>query len=108
MYRNLYMLNLNFISMGNILNMEITTYTAFRQHLKSFLDKVLASRSPLFVTRSNGEDVVVLSKADYDSMQETFYLLKSPKNAARLLDAIEDQQKGKSLPILTYIKRGRS
>ncbi|SEA76002.1 type II toxin-antitoxin system Phd/YefM family antitoxin [Pedobacter hartonius] len=81
--------------MRNVLNMEITTYTAFRQHLKSFLDKVLASRSPLFVTRSNGEDVVVISKADYDSMQETFYLLKSPKNAARLLDAIENHQKGK-------------
>jgi antitoxin YefM len=75
--------------------MEITTYTAFRQHLKSFLDKVLVSHSPLFVTRSNGDDVVVISKADYDSMQETFYLLKSPKNAARLLDAIAEQENGK-------------
>ena len=75
--------------------MEITTYTEFRQHLKSFLDKVLASRSPLFVTRANGEDVVVMSKADYDSMEETFYLLKSPKNATRLLDSIEDYKDGK-------------
>ena len=86
---------LNPIFMENILSMEITTYTAFRQHLKSFLDKVLASRSPLFVTRANGEDVVVMSKADYDSMEETFYLLKSPKNAARLLASIEDYDKGK-------------
>ena len=70
--------------------MEITTYTAFRQHLKSFLDKVITEHSPLFVTRANGEDVVVISKSDYESMQETFYLLKSPRNAARLLDGIQE------------------
>jgi len=74
--------------------MEITTYTAFRQRLKSFLDQVFVSHSPLFVTRAKGQDVVVLSKADYESMQETFYLLKSPKNAARLLKGIEDYEKG--------------
>lgn len=70
--------------------MEIATYTAFRQHLKTFLDKVIAEHSPLFVTRANGEDVVVLSKSDYESMQETFYLLKSPRNAARLLEGIQE------------------
>ena len=74
--------------------MEITTYTNFRQNLKSFLDKVFTSHSPLFVSRSNGEDVVVLSKSDYESMQETFYLLKSPKNAARLLKGIAEYEKG--------------
>lgn len=74
--------------------MEITTYTNFRQNLKSFLDKVFTNHSPLFVTRSNGEDVVVLSKSDYESMQETFHLLKSPANAARLLKGIEEYEKG--------------
>lgn len=72
----------------------ITTYTDFRQQLKSYLDKVRNSHSPLFVTSANGEDVVVLSKSDYESMEETFYLLKSPKNAARLLQGIEDYEKG--------------
>ncbi|WP_207532863.1 type II toxin-antitoxin system Phd/YefM family antitoxin [Desertivirga arenae] len=76
--------------------MQITTYTAFRQHLKSFLDKVLAEHSPLFVTRANGEDVVVLSKSDYERMQETFYLLKSPKNAARLLEGIQELERGEA------------
>ena len=74
--------------------MQVTTYTAFRQHLKSFLDGVRKTHSPLFVTRPNGEDVVVLSKADYESMEETFYLLKSPANASRLLKGIEDHEKG--------------
>jgi antitoxin YefM len=74
--------------------MEITTYTNFRKHLKTFLDNVLANHTPLFVTRAKGEDVVILSKADYESMQETFYLLQSPKNAARLLSGIEEYEKG--------------
>lgn len=74
--------------------MNITTYTKFRQHLKLFLDQVLTNHAPLYVTRANGEDVVVLSKADYDSMQETFYLLKSPANATRLLKGIEAYEKG--------------
>lgn len=74
--------------------MEITSYSNFRQNLKSYLDKVLKEPAPLFVTRTNGEDVVVLSKVDYESMQETFHLLKSPTNAARLLKGIEEYEKG--------------
>lgn len=72
----------------------ITTYTNFRQQLKTYLDKVRNSHSPLFVTSANAEDVVVLSKSDYESMEETFYLLKSPKNAVRLLQGIDDYEKG--------------
>ncbi|NMM48526.1 type II toxin-antitoxin system Phd/YefM family antitoxin [Marinigracilibium pacificum] len=76
--------------------MEITTYSNFRQNLKSFLEKVLSSHSPLFVTRSKGEDVVVISKADYESMQETLYLLSSSKNAERIYKGLEEfkNQKG--------------
>jgi len=74
--------------------MEITTYSNFRRNLKSFLDLVLTTRSPLFVARSKGEDVVVLSKSDYESMQETLYLLSSSKNAHRLFRGIEEFEKG--------------
>jgi antitoxin YefM len=74
--------------------MQVTTYTTFRQQLKSFLDKVRNNHIPLYVTSANGEDVVVLSKSDYESMEETFYLLKSPANAARLLKSIEDYENG--------------
>jgi antitoxin YefM len=74
--------------------MQVTTYTAFRQKLKSYLDKVRTNHTPLYVTSANNEDVVVLSKSDYESMEETFYLLKSPANAARLLKSIEDYQNG--------------
>ncbi|MCP9756419.1 type II toxin-antitoxin system prevent-host-death family antitoxin [Lacihabitans sp. CCS-44] len=70
-------------------------YSSFRQDLKAFLDKVNLSHSPLIVTRAKGEDVVVMSKADFDSMEETFYLLKSPKNAERLLRSIAQLEQGK-------------
>lgn len=73
--------------------MEITTYSNFRQHLKSFLDKVFIDHTPLFVTRANGEDVVVLSKTDYESLTETLHLLSSPKNAERLMKGIEEYEK---------------
>ncbi|MCB0497951.1 MAG: type II toxin-antitoxin system prevent-host-death family antitoxin [Cyclobacteriaceae bacterium] len=64
-------------------------------NLKAFMDKVLTTRAPLYVTRSKGEDVVVLSKEEYESMMETFHLLSSPKNAERLLQAIKEDKEGK-------------
>ena len=74
--------------------MEITSYSNFRKNLKIFMDNVFTSRAPLFVTRSNGEDIVVLSKEDYDGMQETLHLLSSPKNAQRLKESLEEYTKG--------------
>jgi antitoxin YefM len=68
--------------------------TNFRQQLKSYLDKVRNDHEPLVVTGANAEDVVVISKTDYESMEETFYLLKSPANAARLLKGIQDYENG--------------
>lgn len=77
-----------------IYSMEITTYSKFRQNLKTFMDRVFDSKSPLFVTRANGEDVVVISKEEYDGMQDTLHLLSSPKNAQRLMESIEEYEKG--------------
>jgi len=73
----------------------ITTYSDFRQKLKTYLDEVFKSNSPLFVTRTKGENIVVLSESDYESIMETFYLLRSPKNAERLQRSIEQYQQGK-------------
>lgn len=73
----------------------ITTYSDFRLKLKSYLDKVFQSNTPLHVTRTKGENIVVLSESDYESLMETFYLLKSPKNAERLLRAVDQYKAGK-------------
>lgn len=83
-----------FVQHHYLCKMEITTYSNFRQNLKSFMDKVFDSKSPLYVTRSNGEDVVVISKEDYEGMQETLHLLSSPKNAQRLKESLEEFERG--------------
>ncbi|WP_257667964.1 type II toxin-antitoxin system Phd/YefM family antitoxin [Parapedobacter tibetensis] len=73
----------------------ITTYSDFRQKLKTYLDQVFKSNSPLHITRTKGENIVVLSESDYESIMETFYLLRSPKNAERLQRAVTQYQQGK-------------
>ncbi len=77
--------------------MQITTYSNFRQNLKVFLDNVFVNHDPLFVTRTNGEDVVVLSKNDYESLIETLHLLGNPNNAKRLMDSIKEFEEGKGI-----------
>jgi antitoxin YefM len=77
--------------------MEVTSYSKFRENMKSFLDDVVNDSRPLYVTRANGEDVVVLSKSDYEGLQETYYLMSSPKNAERLLEAIKDLDEGRGV-----------
>jgi antitoxin YefM len=75
--------------------MEITTFSDFRQNMKAYFEQVLKMGKPLFIKRPKGNDVVLLSKSEYNSMQETFHLLKSPGNARRLSDAIEADQADK-------------
>ncbi len=71
----------------------ITTFSNFRQKLKMYLDEVSKSKT-LFVMRTNGANVVVMSGSDYESIMETFHLLKSPKNAERLQQAISQYENG--------------
>ncbi|MEL7148995.1 MAG: type II toxin-antitoxin system prevent-host-death family antitoxin [Bacteroidota bacterium] len=77
--------------------MEITTYSNFRKNLKALMDKVFESRSPLFVKRANGEDMVLLSLEEYNSMQETLHLLHSPRNAQRLNESLKELANGDGL-----------
>lgn len=74
--------------------MKEITFTAFSQQLKSYFDDVTSTNEPICISYKDGKKVVILSKSDYDSMEETFYLLKSPNNAMRLLKGIEDYEKG--------------
>lgn len=72
--------------------MQIATLTDFRKNMKEYFESIFNLRTPLFITRPKGKDMVVMSKDEYESMQETFHLLKSPRNAERLLTAIEKDQ----------------
>lgn len=72
--------------------MDITTYTDFRQNMRAYIEKVFFLRKPLFISRPKGKDMVLISKEEYTSMQETLHLLQSPKNAERLLMALKQDQ----------------
>ena len=59
------------------------------------MDKVCADHAPVIITRDHDESVVLLSLEDYESLEETAYLMRSPANAKRLLEAIDALESGK-------------
>jgi antitoxin YefM len=85
--------------------MKAITYTAARESLASTMDSVCLDHDPVIITRNRDQAVVMMSLEDYESLQETAYLLRVPANARRLLDSIAELKRGegvsKSLSELT-------
>ena len=77
--------------------MNAITYTAARENLASTMDRVCLDHDPVIITRNRDQAVVMLSLDDYESLQETAYLLRSPANAKRLLNSIESLDSGKGI-----------
>jgi antitoxin YefM len=75
--------------------MKAITYTAARESLASTMDEVCRDRAPVIITRKRDQAVVMVSLEDYESLEETAHLLRSPANARRLLTAIESLARGK-------------
>ena len=65
-----------------------TTYTALRENLASYLDGVINDREVLLVRRRGARDVAIVPADELSSLMETAHLLRSPKNAERLLQAL--------------------
>jgi antitoxin YefM len=78
--------------------MSTISYTAARENLAETMDRVCDDHQPVVITRQKQRSVVVLSLEDYEALNETAYLLRSPANARRLLAATQqlDARKGKS------------
>lgn len=74
--------------------MEAISYSRTRQHLAEVMDKVSDDRAPVMITRQRGRPVVMLSLDDYNALEETSHLLRSPRNAKRLLESIEQLKRG--------------
>ena len=68
--------------------MDAVNYSYTRQHLTAVMDKVGQDHAPVLITRQKGDPVVMMSLDDYNAMEETAYLLRSPKNAQRLTSAV--------------------
>lgn len=74
--------------------MKAISYSEARENLKSVIDRVVADHAPIAITRQRGEGAVLVSESDWASIEETLYLLRSPANAARLLNAVRGLEAG--------------
>jgi antitoxin YefM len=71
-----------------------TTYTALRDNLSSCLNRVVDDREVLIVRRRGARDVAILAADELAGLMETDYLLRSPKNAERLMGALRRAENG--------------
>ncbi len=74
--------------------MKAITYTAAREGLAAAMDQVCQDRAPMIITRNRDQAVVLMSLDDYEELEETAHLLRSPANARRLLEAIQSLEGG--------------
>ncbi len=73
--------------------MNTISYTSVCSYLAKTLQQVCEDHAPIVITRSKAEPVVMISLADFEAIQETNYLLKSPANNARLANSIDEIEK---------------
>lgn len=77
--------------------MDAITYSAARANLASTMNRVCNDHEALIVTRNGEQSVVMISLEDYNALEETAYLLRSPTNAKRLFSAIEQLNAGQGI-----------
>jgi antitoxin YefM len=75
-----------------------TTYTQARANLKSLLDEVALNHEQVIIRRRDGDDVALIAADELSVLLETAHLLRSPKNAERLLNALRRAQKREGRP----------
>jgi antitoxin YefM len=75
--------------------MDAISYTAARANLAKTMEKVCNDHAPVIITRKSESPVVMISLEDYQAIEETAYLLRTPANARRLLESIAELEAGK-------------
>ena len=74
--------------------MKTMSYTESRARYAEVLDSVVDDREEVVITRAGHDPVVIVSLADFESLRETAYLMRSPAKARRLFDAMERLESG--------------
>ena len=74
--------------------MKAITYTAARQNLAKTMETVCKDHAPVIVTRKTTNSVVIMSLEDFEALEETAYLLRSPKNTRRLIESVVQLEEG--------------
>jgi antitoxin YefM len=73
--------------------MDTLSYSDARGNFRKTMDKVCEDHAPVIVTRQNKPAVVMMALEDYNAIEETLYLLRTPKNAERLMKAVRNVEK---------------
>ena len=74
--------------------MNAVSCSKLRSNLKGVMDMVCDTHEPVIVVRRDGEKTVIISYDDYSALQETLYLLSSPKMAQRLRESLDSFRSG--------------
>ncbi len=77
--------------------MDAISYTAARANLAKTMKKVCNDHDPIIITRKRESLGVMIFLEDYQAMEETTYLLRSPANARHLLESIAELESGKGV-----------
>ncbi len=75
-----------------------TTYTQARENLAALMDRVVDDRETIIIRRRGSEDVAMIAASELGSLLETAHLLRSPRNAERLLSALESARRREVQP----------
>lgn len=74
--------------------MIVTTYSNVRQNFKKYCDKTTLDYETVIITRERGENVVMLSEAEYNNLLENLYIRKNREYYNELLRSIEQLKQG--------------
>lgn len=74
--------------------MLAVTQTELRTNIKQLLDNVVQNEDTIVVTRGNRENVVIISEAEYNSWQETNFLMKNENNRKALSESLASVKRG--------------
>jgi antitoxin YefM len=78
-------------------NMNAVSQIIAQQKLAAIMEQVCSDHVPTIITRDTQPSVVMISLEDYQSLEETAYLLRSPNNAQKLMSAIEQLENGQGV-----------
>jgi antitoxin YefM len=83
---------------NNTFSRQETSPIAARQDFFQILDRIAEEREIYIINRPDGENIALIPESDLNSLIETVYLFRSPVNARRLLDALDEVKSGKIVP----------
>jgi len=70
------------------------SYSQARKKLASLLNDVTQDKEVVIIKRRGGESAALIAADELAGLTETVHLLRSPANAARLLEALAKALKG--------------